>query len=120
MGQVWDLRRQLPLPAADYVIMQASLYYFPDAKHVVDRMLKAARRQVIVAEPVRNLASSQVPFLAWLGRRFTDPGVGQQPDRFTEQTIDRFFASYQTRISAAFLIPGGREKIYVLDSASAI
>ena len=120
-GQVWDLRQEAPLPPADYIVMQASLLHFlPDAKSVVDRMLRAARRQVIVAEPVRNFASSQVPFLAWLGRRFTDPGVGRQPARFTEQSLDQFFAAYQTQVSASFLIPGGREKIYVIDSASAV
>ena len=119
-GQVWDLRPQAPLPPAAYIVMQASLHLFlPDAKPVVERMLKAARRQVIVAEPVRNFASSQVPFVAWLGRRFTDPGVGQRPARFTEQSLDRFFAAYRKQVSAAYTIPGGREKIYVIDSASA-
>ena len=46
-GQVWDLRSEEPLPPADYVIMQASLYHFlPDASPVVDRMLEAARKRV--------------------------------------------------------------------------
>ena len=120
-GRVWDVGQEAPLPAADYVVMQASLYHFlPDAKRVVDLMLRAARRQAIVAEPVHNFASSQLPLLAWLGRRFTDPGVGEQAARFTEQSLDRLFAAYQTRVSAAFLIPGGREKIYVINSASAV
>ncbi len=42
--------------------MQASLYHFlPDAHEIVERMLAAAGRRVIVSEPVRNLASSQNP-----------------------------------------------------------
>jgi SAM-dependent methyltransferase len=48
-----------PLPVADAVILQASLYHFlPEPQRIVDRMLVAARDRVIVSEPVRNLASS--------------------------------------------------------------
>jgi SAM-dependent methyltransferase len=114
-GQVWDLRRDVPLPEADYVIMQASLYQFlPDARRVVDRMLEAARQQVIIAEPVRNLASRKFSLLGFLARRQTDPGSGEQAYRFTEETLDTFFAPYAVHVSHAFLIPGGREKVYVL------
>ena len=77
----------MALPAADYVIMQASLYQFlPDAQPMVDRMLQAAHRQVILTEPVRNITNSKVAPLAFLGRRLTDPGDGQSAHRFTEET----------------------------------
>jgi len=82
---------------------------------VVERMFAAARKQVIVAEPVRNLASSRLPAVRWLARHLTDPGSGAQPHRFTEQTLDDFFAAYAGRLRDAFLIPGGREKVYVFD-----
>lgn len=115
-GQVWDLRSDKPLPPADYVVMQGSLLHFlPDPAPVVDRMLRAARRQVIIAEPIRNFASSKVQLLAVLGRYFTDPGSGRQPLRFTEQTLDNFFTAYATLLRRSFLIDGGREKIYVLN-----
>jgi len=43
-GEVWDLGDERPLPAADYVVMQASLYHFlPDPAPVVDRMLRASQ-----------------------------------------------------------------------------
>jgi SAM-dependent methyltransferase len=104
-----------PLPAADVVIMQASLYHFlPEAGALVDRMLAAARDRVIVSEPVRNLASSDLPGVALLGRRAADPGVGAHADRFTEATLDELMARYRERTLAAFPIPGGREKVYVL------
>jgi hypothetical protein len=113
---VWDLRGDRPLPAADYVVMQASLYHFlPDARPVVDRMIEASRRQVIIAEPVRNLATSNARLLATLGRVFTDPGSGHQHRRFTEATLDQFFSAYSARVTGSKLIAGGREKIYVLD-----
>lgn len=117
-GQVWDLRKDDPLPAADYVIMQGALYDFlPDALPVVERMFAAARRQVIIAEPVRNLASSRWPLLRWVARHLTDPGSGAQPHRFTEQTLDEFFAPYAERLDHSFLIPGGREKVYVFNKS---
>jgi SAM-dependent methyltransferase len=106
-----------PLPAADVAIMQASLYHFlPDAGAIVDRMLAAARDRVIVSEPVRNLATSDLPVVALLGRRAADPGVGGHADRFTEATLDELMARYRERTLAAFPIPGGREKVYVLSA----
>jgi SAM-dependent methyltransferase len=115
-GQVWDLRSEAPLPAADYVVMQASLYHFlPDASPVVDRMLQAARKRVIIAEPIRNLASSNSRVLAWLGRVFTNAGSGAQPLRFTEASLAEFFSAYAARVSQCLSAAGDREKIYVLN-----
>jgi SAM-dependent methyltransferase len=117
-GQVWDLQGEGALPAADYVIMQASLYQFlPNPQPVVNRMLQAARKQVILAEPIRNITSSKLAPLAFFGRRFTDPGDGQSAHRFTEESLDLFFSRYASRLSKTFSIPGGREKVFVLTAA---
>lgn len=116
-GEVWDLRKDEPLPRADYLIMQASLYHFlPDALPVVERMIKAARRQVILAEPIRNLATSASPLLAMLGRVFTNPGVGEQSHRFTEESLDELFSFYGSQVDRSFLIAGGREKVYIINT----
>jgi SAM-dependent methyltransferase len=104
-----------PLPAADVAIIQASLYHFlPDAGQIVDLMVAAARERVILSEPIRNLATSDLPLVGRLGRQAADPGVGGHAQRFTEQTLDALMAAYRERIIAAFAIPGGREKVYVL------
>jgi SAM-dependent methyltransferase len=104
-----------PLPATDVAIIQASLYHFlPDAGRIVDLMLAAARQRVIVSEPIRNLATSELPLVGRLGRQAADPGVGGHGQRFTEQTLDALMARYSDRMIAAFPIPGGREKVYVL------
>lgn len=114
-AQTWDLREDRPLPVADYVVMQASLYHFlPEPSPMVDRLVAAARRLAIVAEPVRNLTSSSNPLVAFLGRRLSDPGTGDQARRFTEESFDRFFSRYAGRTERSFLIPGGREKVIVL------
>ena len=114
-GQVWDLRSEEQLPRADYVIMQASLYHFlPDASPIVNRMLQAARRQVIIAEPVRNLTDSDSRLLASLARLFTDPGTGESHLRFNEASLAKFFSAYGPRVVQSFSIAGAREKVYVL------
>jgi SAM-dependent methyltransferase len=107
----------LQLPEADVVIMQASLYHFlPHPETVVDRMITAARDRVIVSEPIRNLASSRLPVIGALGRRAADPGVGGHALRFSETTLDQLMQRYHRRVLRSFLIPGGREKVYVLDA----
>ena len=115
-GKVWDLRTDAPLPNADYVIMQASLYHFlPNASPVFGRMIDAARKQVIIAEPITNIATSRVSLLSKIGRRFTDSGHGEEALRFTEDTLDELFKRYGPLVKTSFLIPGGREKVYVLE-----
>lgn len=104
-----------PLPPADVAILQASLYHFlPAPERIVDRMLAAARDRVIVSEPIRNLASSQKPLVGRIGRRAADPGTGGHAQRFTEETLEDLMARYRERIQRSFLIPGGRERVYVL------
>ena len=115
VGRAADLRSEEPLPAADFVIMQASLYHFlPDAAPVVNRMLRAARRQVIIAEPIRNLTDSNSRFLSAIGRLFTNPGTDEASLRFNEASLAKFFAVYGPRVVQSFPIAGGREKVYVL------
>jgi SAM-dependent methyltransferase len=116
-GEVRNLHADTPLPEADFVIMQASLYHFlPEPRPVIERMLAAARSQVIVAEPVRNLATSDNRVLATLGRHFTNAGDGAQAYRLTEATLDELFRDYAPRVVRQSLIAGGREKPYVLSA----
>ena len=115
-ARVMDLADpDVALPGADVAIIQASLYHFlPDAGSLVDRMLATAEERVVVAEPIRNLSSSRLPGIGLLGRRAADPGVGGHEQRFTEASLDQLMQGYAERVRSAFLIPGGREKVYVL------
>jgi SAM-dependent methyltransferase len=102
-----------PLPPADVVLMQASLYHFlPHPEQILGRMLAAARELVIVSEPIRNLASSRLPGVGLIGRRAADPGVGGHASRLDEPALDRLMRDHEQ--IAAFTIPGGREKVFVL------
>jgi ubiquinone/menaquinone biosynthesis C-methylase UbiE len=115
-GIVQDLHQGGPLPPADTVVMQASLYQFlPDAAPIVRRMRAAAREQVIIAEPVRNLSCSRFALLARLAQRHADAGLGARAFRFTRATLAAFFEALALRPRRCFAIPGGREDVYVFD-----
>jgi Methionine biosynthesis protein MetW len=115
-GEVWDLGSATALPAADCVLMQGSLYHFlPHAETIVRRMFVASRQRVIIAEPIRNLADSRMPIVRWLSSHLTDPGAGAKPHRFTERTLDDLLSSYGLMLTVSFLIPGGREKVYLFE-----
>lgn len=117
-GMLMDLRDAQNLPLADVVIMQASLYHFlPDPSPIVDSMLAAARETVIVSEPIKNFARSRIPIIAGVARSQTDPGVGGNKARFNEGDLDRFFAAYEELLERTMTVPGGREKVYVLNAA---
>ena len=107
-----------PLPQAQYVVMQASLYHFlPDASSVIERIIAAAEKQVLIAEPVHNVADSRIRPLALLARKLTNPGTGDQRYRFNELTLDAQMELYRRRVHSlrSELIAGGREKLYILD-----
>jgi SAM-dependent methyltransferase len=116
-GMVWDATADAPLPKGDYVIMQASLYHFlPDPYPIVDRMLVAAEKYVILTEPVRNLTDSKNPLIAGLSRKLTNPGTGDQPNRFNEKRFEEFLERYRDegRVVDSYPIAAGREKLCVL------
>jgi SAM-dependent methyltransferase len=111
----WDVRSPDPLPPADYVLMQASLYHFmDDPRPLIERMLAAAGRRVILAEPVHNVAKQPGPVGA-VAARLTDPGTGPQPNRYDESTLDRVLEPFDSLVREGTLMPGGREKVYVLE-----
>jgi trans-aconitate methyltransferase len=114
-GIVWDLRSNTALPRADYVIIQGALYFFlPDPSALIDRMLTAANREVIIAEAIRNLSSSAVPGVSKLAKRLAGAAQGSEAVRFSEETLDQLFADYGPESKRSFKIPGGRDKVYVL------
>ena len=116
-ASVWDVTADAALPTADYVVMQGSLYHFlPNPYPVVDRMLAAARKNVLLTEPVRNLADSQNPLIAWLARKLTNPGTGDQPNRFDPPLFQAFLDHYQAaeQVVDFYPIAGGRERLCIL------
>jgi len=109
-----------PLPQAEIVLMQASLYQFiPNAALVVNKLRAAATVKVIVAEPVQNLSDSHCKWLAKLSRWLTTPQGATEyaGERFTE---DSFAALLEEvgGVQQLFPIPGGREMVALLEPAA--
>ena len=107
------------LPLAEVVVMQASLYQFlPDAEPMLRRMRAAATRSVIVAEPVRNLASSRVGVVARLGAGAAATAQGAQAQRFDAASLGELMARFGDGVLSCTTIPGGREHVYVLSGTA--
>jgi hypothetical protein len=80
------------LPTADVVLMLGSLYQFlPGVDPVLERLRRAARDRVVVAEPYRNLAQHPWAPVRALARRMTDPGVASSTARFDEASLRALF-----------------------------
>jgi glycosyltransferase involved in cell wall biosynthesis len=70
------------IPEADYVTMVSSLYHFrANAEALLERMLKAARKGVVISEPVQNW-SSQPSLLGKAAGWLSNPGVGEYHERY--------------------------------------
>jgi SAM-dependent methyltransferase len=108
------------LPAADVVVMQASLYQFlPDAEALVRRMRAAAGTAVIVSEPVRNLASSRLGVVARLAAGGAATADGAQAQRFDAASLQALMAPFGDAVLFQGPVPGGREHVYVLSGGGA-
>lgn len=109
-----DLAKDL-IPVADVVIMQASLYQFPDlAEDLVRKMISAAGFKVVISEPVKNLSHSSHPWIAGIARRITRaPGHATAPHRFTPATFRGLMESFP-QCERIFMEKGEREMIAVL------
>lgn len=107
------------LPVAEIVVMQASLYHFlPDAEGMLRRMRAAAIRSVVVAEPVRNLASSRLGLVARLGAGAAATAQGAQAQRFDAESLRELMARFGDAVQSCEPAPGGREHVYVLSGTA--
>jgi SAM-dependent methyltransferase len=109
------------LPPADVVVMQASLYQFlpePRAAALVERMRAAARDRVVIAEPVRNLASSRLAVVARLAAGGAATAAGTQAQRFDAASLRALMERFGPAVQHAAPAPGGREHVYVLAGAA--
>ena len=118
---LWDVEKREALPQADYLVMQGSLYHFlPDPYPIVDRMLAAAKRSVLLTEPVKNLADSKNPLVSWMASKLVNPGTGDQARRFDESLFEKFVDHYRPAGSVIDFHPiaAGRERLCVLRAGS--
>ena len=108
--RAFDLRAGGALPTAGTVIMQASLYQFHDiADTLLPRLWAAARRRLVIAEPLRNLAQSRVGAVRWLGRALTRTQDRVHAFRYTEATLLQLYRRSGVPVSRLDRTPGGHE-----------
>ena len=99
-------------PEADIIVMMASLYQFiPDHALLLERMLRTARRGVVLCESIRHIATSPNPLVAALGRRLSDPFGGQSPRRLDREEMSSLFRRY----GASRVLDLDRDMIGVFD-----
>ena len=92
--------------------MQASLYQFHDiADALLPRLWATARRQLVIAEPVRDLAQSRVALVRWLGYALTRTPDGVHTFRYTEALLLDLYRRCQIPVSRFDHTPGGREVV---------
>ena len=100
-ARVWDAETA-DVPEADVVCLLASLYQFvPDERRLLEQMLHSAGELVVIAEPVRNWATSGSTFLRAVARRATQVNGRTFEHRLSEADLDRL---------AADLAPGAVRK----------
>ena len=109
-----------PIPVADYIVIQASLYQFiPNHVQLIESLLGAARRSLIVAEPIVNLSTSSSPLIRWLAQRSANPGDGHKAARFDAASLDAALSEhFGDRIESSVSIARGRERLYRLRGAA--
>ena len=104
-----------PIPSADYVVMCSSLYHFGnDVDDVIGKMRRAARRGVVISEPIRNL--SDAPLIGGLFSAMTNPGTGSFAMRFD---LDRLGALGERHEGTLVHDEGDRNAIIVLPADDA-
>lgn len=104
------------IPSAEYVIMLGSLYQFiPHHKEIMDKMLKAATKKVIITERIQGAFSSSTnPLISYIARRLANPGTGHTIYRFNEENLIRFLRSYRTRLERYYKICKNTQIVAVL------
>src|SRR5262249_34239956 len=101
-----------PIPSADYVVMCSSFYHaWGHEEAVLAKLVAAARKAVIISEPVENLSANGTALGRRLGRWLSNPGVGKHDRRFDSES----FSAFAQRYGAEQVIrePGRRNAIAV-------
>lgn len=113
-ARMFDVMTDEVVPA-DYVIMQGSLYQFiPEEKRIIRSLLDAAKKQLVISEPVKNRAQSKNPLISFLARFAVNPGTGHAKERFNEKTLVECFQGFP-EFKEAKTIPGGIDMIGVFE-----
>jgi len=105
------------IPTCDYILLQGSLSYFiPHEKQIIQKLLVACRKQLIISENIHNLSNSRSPIKSWIGEKFSAPDFGQSKIKFTKETLTKTFSDFKSRIVCWEESPDNKEIIIVLNA----
>lgn len=101
---------------SDYYVMISSLYHFyPRPEIIIKKMLAAAKRDVIIVEPIKNWLNAKSKIISRLVLFLTDEGGGKNKFRFTEELLDKLMqAHFKENIVRIEKTKNKKEKIYIL------
>ncbi|MDO8503217.1 MAG: methionine biosynthesis protein MetW [bacterium] len=105
-----------PIPTADYIILQRSLYQFKNPDILIRKLIGSAKKSLIISESVQNLGQSSsllvnkilhkiVPY--FVGTNFNDTSF-----RFTEQEFTHLLKRYHPKFKK---ISGGKDLVAVIN-----
>lgn len=104
-----------PIPAADHILLQGSLYHFiPHEQQMIGRLLEACRKSLIISESTENLSNAANPLKAKLGEYLSKAKAGQSKQKFTPGTLRQAFRPFDAHIAVWEALPENRETIIVL------
>jgi len=102
------------VPSADYIVMCSSFMYFcGHEERVLGKLRRAARRRVIISEPVRNLSQHGFRLLGRGVNALTRAGVGDHTYRFDLESFQRF--AERTGASDLRYEPGSRNAVALFE-----
>lgn len=113
-AKVFDLYKDDP-PKTDVIVIHASLYQFiPNHSAILQKLYNAAKKYLIVAEPVRSYTQSKWKVVSLLGRVLNNPGDGMKIQRFTIETFKEAMEPFRDKVVLEFMIRGNIEYVFVV------
>lgn len=107
------------VPGADYIILQASLYqFFPWHGQILNKLFGAARKYLIISEPVKTFGGSDSKFISFIGKVLNNPGNGIKTYRFSIDTLKNTLRPFERNITKELLISNNREYVVLIKKDS--
>ena len=107
-----DIRKVNSFPMTEFILIHASLYQFiPDEREIIEKMLNSATDKVIIAEPVKNWASTGNFLIKKFVHIFSKQKVKTSNRRFNERTFNKLCENFKEYLKNIYKFNNSREII---------
>lgn len=87
------------IPKSDYILIQAALSYsIPNHKELIEKLLKSANKQLIIAENINNVSNSGNVIVSAIGTFMSKAKAGQAKIKFTRESLKEAFKDFEANI----------------------